>query len=60
MRHVCNEKQKTTPDRRNRTTKSRKNQTPQRKGNLQILGNFGSWNYETSGDEKKKIKKRVS
>ena len=30
------------------------------KGNLQILGNTGSWHYQTSGNERKRIKKSIS
>ena len=41
-------------NRRNRTAKSGKDQNTSRKGNLQVLGNIGSGNRETSGDEKKK------
>ena len=49
MCHVNNEKWKTTNEGRNRTTKPRKNQIVQRKGNLQILGNIGSRQHQTSG-----------
>ena len=43
-----------------RTAKLRKNQNAQRKGNLQILGNIGSGHHRTSGDKRKKFKKRIS
>ena len=41
----------------NRTTKSSNNQNVRRKGNLQILGDIGSWHDQTTGNERKKIKK---
>ena len=53
MRHASNEKQETTHDRGNRAIKSRKIRTLGKKGNLQILGNTGSWYHQTSGDERK-------
>ena len=30
------------------------------KGNLQILGNIGSWHHQTSADERKNLKKSIS
>ena len=42
MRHVCNEKWQTTPDRWNGTTESRKNQNARIKENRQILRNMVS------------------
>ena len=51
MCHTNNEEWEMTDDRRNRTTKPRKDQNAQRKGNLQILGNIGSWHHQTIGDE---------
>ena len=56
MMRSNNDKQKTTNDGANITTISRKNQNTRTKGNLQILGNTGSGNDQTSGDEKKKTK----
>ena len=53
---ISNEKWEMTHDRRNQTAKSRKNKYALRKGNLQILGNIGSWHHQTSGNERK-IKK---
>ena len=38
----------------------RKNQNARGKGNLQILGNIGSWHHQTSGDERKESKKSIS
>ena len=38
----------------------KKNQNSRRKGNLQILGNIGSWHHQTNGDERKKLKKSIS
>ena len=43
----------TTNDGKNRTTNSRKTHKPRRKGNLQVLGNFGSGHHQTSGDKRK-------
>ena len=56
MRLANNEKRETTHERRNGTTKSRQYLKAQRKRNLQILWNFGSWQYQTSGDERKNLK----
>ena len=36
-----------------------KNQNARRKGNLQILGNIRSWHHQTSGDERKNLKKNI-
>ena len=52
-----NKKKRKTHDGGNRPTKSRKNQNSRRKGNLQAHGNSGSGYNQTSGDERKKIKK---
>ena len=60
MCHVYNVKRKTTNNGRNRITKSRKNQNVRRKGNLQVLGNIRSGHHQTSGDERKKLKKSIS
>ena len=57
MHHANNENWETTHDGRNGTTKSTKHKNAQRKGNLQLLGNIGSWHDQTSWDEKKKLKK---
>ena len=57
IRLVRNENRKTTHYTRNGTTKSRKSQNAQRKGNLQIRGDIGSWRHQTRGDERKKKKK---
>ena len=38
----------------------RKNQNARRKGNLQILGNIGTWHYQTSRNESKILKKSIS
>ena len=46
MRHACNEKWQTTHNGRSRTTKSSSNQNARRKGNLQILGDIGSWHHQ--------------
>ena len=51
---------KTASCRRNRINISRKNQNARRKGNLQILGNFGSGHHQTCGDERKNLKKNTS
>ena len=53
MSHANIEKRETTQDGRNWTTKSRKNLNSRRKRNSQILGNIGSSNHQTSGDERK-------
>ena len=52
MCHASNEKWQMTHD-RSQTTKSSSHQNARRKGNIQILGNIGSWWAET----KEKIKK---
>ena len=57
-RHACNERWQMTHDGRSRTTKSSNNQNARRKGNL--LGVIRSWYYQTSGNKRKKIPKRVS
>ena len=57
---VSKEKRQTTPGRRNGTTKSRKHKNVRRKGNLQILGNLRSRHHQTSGDERKKLRKNIS
>ena len=36
-----------------------KNQNTRRKGNLPILGNIESWHHQTSGDERKNLKKSI-
>ena len=59
MYHVNNEKPKTIFHWRNRTTKLRKDQNSRRKGNLQILGNFGSGHHQTNGDERKNEKEQL-
>ena len=59
MHHASNEKWQTAHNGRSQTTKSSSQQNTQRRGNLQILGNIGSWHYQTTGNERKK-KKRVS
>ena len=57
MSHANNEKRETTNDGSNETTKSRKDQNAQRKVNLQVLRNIGSGHHQTSGDERKKLKR---
>ena len=59
MRHVSGKWWRTTHNGRSRTTKSSSHQNARRKGNLQILGNIGSWYHQTSGNERKN-QKRVS
>ena len=54
MYHSRNEKWQTTPDGGNGTTKLRTNKNAQRKGNMQILRNIGSWHQQTNRDERKK------
>ena len=56
-RYAYNENQETTYNGRNRMTKSRKNQIARRKGNLEILWNIGSRHQQTSGDERKHLKR---
>ena len=60
MHHANNEKREKTNNGRNITTKSRKHQNTRRKGNLRILGNIESEYRQTSGDERKKLKKSIS
>ena len=61
MRHASNEKWQTTHNGRSQTTQSNGHQNVRRKGNLQILGDIGSWQYQTTGNErKKKFKKSIS
>ena len=48
---------KKTIDRRNRTSNQEKIRTLGELGNLQVLGNIGIGHHQTSGDERKKIKK---
>ena len=60
LRHACNKKWQTIHYRRGRTTKSSSHQNTRRKGNLQILGHIGSWHHQTTENERKKIKKRLS
>ena len=59
MSNADNEKGKRTNNGRNKTGKSRKNQNTRRKGNLLVPGNIESGHHQTSGDERKNIK-RVS
>ena len=54
--HVDKEKREKINDGKNRTTKSEKNQ---RKGKLQVLVYIESRHNKTSGDDRKKNKKRV-
>ena len=42
---------------RDGTTKSGKSLNAQRRENVQILGNIGSWHHQTSGDERKNLKR---
>ena len=57
MHHASNEKWQVTHDRRSRTTKSSSNQNARRKGNLQILGNIGSWHHRTNRNQRKNLKR---
>ena len=56
MRHASSEKWQTTRAGKSRTNKSNSNQNARRKGNLQILGNIGSWHHQTSKNERKILK----
>ena len=53
MCHANNEKRNKT----NTTTKSKKKHNPQRKGNLQVLGNTGSEHHQICGKERKSNKR---
>ena len=48
-----NEKHETIHEGKNGTTKQGKNQNAQSKGHLQIVGNIGNGQHQTSGDERK-------
>ena len=52
MRHVNNEKRKTTYDGKNRTTKSTKNQNSRRTRKLQVLWNIWTGHYQICRDER--------
>ena len=59
MCYANNEERQTIPDRRNGTTKSTKKLDRSEKGNLQLLGNIGSWHHQIRGDVRNN-KERVS
>ena len=44
-------------NRKNKTVKFGKHQNDWRKGNFQVVGKIGSRHHQTSGDERKKLKK---
>ena len=51
--YVINEKWQMTHNGRSQTIKSNSHQNAQRKGNLKILEDIGSWHHQTTGNERK-------